>query len=132
MERRLPEFDVSRRKAEARGIMGRTFPEGFASISRMQNSALSRTGKSLLLASVKVSLDVPIVARRMRRLSNPRGGPESQDVLTAMDWDMNSDEEDTSFEACAAFRKAKRRENRPGGRVKTPKEQTESEWAGRC
>ena len=51
-ERYPSEFDVLRRKAEARLVMGRAFPDAFASNLRMESAALSKREKSLLLASV--------------------------------------------------------------------------------
>ena len=72
MERYLPEFDILRRKAEARAEMKGAFPDGSVSILRMPNAALSRAEKSLLLESGQWSLHFPVVARRMRRLSDPR------------------------------------------------------------
>ena len=83
MERALLEFDVLRRKAGARVVIGGALPGASASILRMQNAALSKNGKWLLLASVRGSLDFPIVARRMRRLSDPCGAVAAADVLAA-------------------------------------------------
>ena len=78
MELHLFEFDVSRRKAEARVAKGGAFPDAFASLLRMQNAALKTNGKSLLLASVQGSLDFPTVAKQMRRLFDPCGGVPSK------------------------------------------------------
>lgn len=47
-----PEFDVLRRKAEARVAMGGAFPDSSVSILRVQNAALSGAGKSSHVASV--------------------------------------------------------------------------------
>ena len=102
MERYLPEFDGLRRKEEARVIMGGAFPDASVSILRMQNAALSRNGKSLSLASVQRSLDFPTVAKQMRPLCEPRGGSARQAVLAATDSEMESEEEDLSYEARAA------------------------------
>ena len=56
----------------------------------------------------------------MRRLFDPYGGPASQNGLTATDWDMDSDEEDSSYGPRAAYRKAKRRRKKsPGGTSNT-------------
>ena len=52
MGRYLLKFDVLQREAAARVIMGWPFPDVFASILCMRNASLSRTEKSLLLASV--------------------------------------------------------------------------------
>ena len=104
------ELDVLPRKAQAGEIAGGPFPDGCASIVRMQNAALSRSGKSLLLASVKGSLSFPIPATLMRRLFDPCGEPARQDVLAATDWDMRSDEEDFRYAAEAASRNATNRQ----------------------
>ena len=58
-DRYLLEFDVLRRKADARVVMGGAFPDSCVSILSMQDAAPSRYGKLLLLASVKESLDFP-------------------------------------------------------------------------
>ena len=74
MDPYLFEFDVSRRKAEARVAKGGAFPHAFASLVCMRNAALKTNGESLLLASVRGSLDFPIVAKQMSRLFDPCGG----------------------------------------------------------
>ena len=109
-ERYLLEFDVTRGEAEGRAIMGGAFPDGFVSILRMRNSSLSRTEKSLLLAGAQGSLGLPLVAKQMLRSFDPCGGPARWDVLTATDWDMDSDEGDSSRDDWAAYRKAKNRQ----------------------
>ena len=58
------EFDVLRKKAEARMAMGRGFPDDFVSILRMLNASLSESGKSRALASR--------VRRRCERWRNKR------------------------------------------------------------
>ena len=65
----------------------------------MQRAALARDAKSLLLAGVQGSPDFPRVAKRIRRLFDPCGGPARQDALTATDMDAQSDEADPSHEA---------------------------------
>ena len=57
------EFDVLRRKTEARVVTGGAFLDGFVSILRLQNAALTRAEKSPLLASVQGSSNFPIVAK---------------------------------------------------------------------
>ena len=120
MERYLLEFDALRRKAKSRVVMGGAFPDAFVSILCMQNAALSRRGKSTSPASVQGSSDFPIAAKQMRRLFDPCGGPARQDVLTATDWGMESDEEDFHYESCAANREAKRRRKVSPRGLRTP------------
>ena len=84
------ECDVFRRKAEARAVIGGAFPDGSASVLRMQNAALSRVDKSLFLASVCGPADFPLGAKWMRRLPDPCGGPARQDAPTATDTDVQS------------------------------------------
>ena len=76
-----------------------------ASVSalRMQNTALSRSGKSLALASAQGDLGFPAFARHVRRILGPRGSAARQDVLVAADTGMSS-EEGTDLEACVAHR----------------------------
>ena len=54
-ERYLLEYDVLRRKAEARAIAGRESPDACASALFSRNAALSKNDKSLLLAIVRGS-----------------------------------------------------------------------------
>ena len=82
----------------------------------MQNAAQSKSGKSLLLASVQGSLGIPIVAKQMRRLFEPCGGVAKQDVPAATDSDVDSDEKDLSYEARAEVRKAERARNDSPGK----------------
>ena len=84
------ECDVFRRKAEARAVIGGAFPDGSASVSRLQNRALSRVDKSLSLASVHGSLGFPFCAKWRCRSLDPCGGPARQDVPTAADTDVQS------------------------------------------
>ena len=101
MDRRLLEFDVLRRNAAARAIMGGAFPDGLVSILCMQNAAASWAARSLLRAAVQGSLDLPRAAERMRRLFDPRGGSARRDAPSATDMDRESDEEDLSYDAWA-------------------------------
>ena len=114
MECYLLEFDVLRRKAEARMITGRAFLDGSVSILRMQIAALSRTEKAILPVSVRGSSDFPTAAEQMCRLSDLRAGPARRDVLTATYWDTESDKEDLSNSARAAYRKAEKTTGRTG------------------
>ena len=92
------EFDVLRRKAEARVGVGGAPPDRFASILRMQNAGLSRNGKSLLPASVQRLSDLPLATKQMRRALNPCSRPARKDALSATDWDMDSGGEDPPYE----------------------------------
>ena len=87
-------------------VLGGASSDGFVSISRMQNAALSRTEKSQLLASVQRSLDFPIAATQTRRSCDPPGGAGRQDVPTATDMDAQSDEEDLSYGSSDAYQKS--------------------------
>ena len=69
--------------------MGGAFPDAFASVSRTQNAAPPRNGKSLLLASVQGSLESPFPAKSP--LFQPCGDPGRQDVLTATDLEVESE-----------------------------------------
>ena len=82
-------FDVLRGKAEARAIEGVALPGAFESVSRMQDAALPKNEKSLLLASVQGASGFPIVSEQTRRLSEPCGGVAKQDVLAATDFDSD-------------------------------------------
>ena len=88
--------------------MGEAFPDAFAFILRIQNAAPSKHEESLLLASVPGSSDFPIAAKQMRPSYEPCGGPMRQYVSATTDLDMDSEEEDASYEARVAYRKAKK------------------------
>ena len=113
-ERYLLELEVLRRRAEARDAIGGPFPDAYVPILRMQNAALSRNEKLLLLASVHWSLDFPIAATQMRRLFKTSGSPARQDDLAATDFDMKSEEE-------AAYRKAPKAGTDPPRRPRSTK-----------
>ena len=81
MERFLLEFDMPRTKSEKKILQGLQFPGSFLSILRMQNAVIPRNEKSLVMASVRGSLDYPLVAKQMRQVSQPRGGAHRGDVL---------------------------------------------------
>ena len=96
-----------REKAEARMVMGGGWPGEFASDLSTHNSALSRGGESLSLASFRTTQASPVVSRQMRRLFGPCGGAARQDVLVPADLDA----------AWVAFRRAKRERGKgQGGR----------------
>ena len=52
-------------------------------------------------------MSFPVAVKQMRQLSGLCGWPARRGVLFATDWDTDSDEEDLSFNAWAAFQKAK-------------------------
>ena len=110
--RHLPDSDILRRIADPTMVMGGAFLGGTVSILHMQDAALLRDEKSLLLASVRGSLDLPFAAKQMCRLRGPFGGFARQDVLAAEDIAAKSDEGDLSYQAWAAwlFGKPRKRE----------------------
>ena len=73
----------------------------------MQNAAVSRSDKSLVLASVHVNVGLPAVAKQTRRLFGSRGGAARQDALVTANIDVSSAEK-TDFEALASHRLAKK------------------------
>ena len=95
------------------------FREVCASVLRMQNAFLVRSGRSLDFASAQGNLgtNAPMlhalrkVDAPMRRLFGPRGGAVRQDVLAATGVGGNSDAED-DFAALLAHRGAKQKRGR--------------------
>ena len=85
-------------------VMGAGFPGEFASVLCMQNAALNKNEKSLVLASLGNTLAFPQASAQMRRLFGHCGHASRQDVPVAEDLDTASEEED--FEAWMAYRKA--------------------------
>ena len=73
----------------------------------MWNPALSRSGKSLVLACVQGNLCFPAVAKHLRRLFGPCGVAVRQDVLVAANADVSSGEV-TDFEVRVANPKAEK------------------------
>ena len=67
MDTYLLEFEMLRQRAEARFDMGTGFPDEFASVLCIQNAALSKTEKQLVVASVGSSLVFGNVAAQTRR-----------------------------------------------------------------
>ena len=102
------EFDVLRRMAEARAMMGGAFPDASVFVLCVQNASQSKNGKSLLPASVQGSLDFSIVAKQMRHIFEPRGGVAQKAVLAGTDCGMESEEESSAYEAWAAYREARK------------------------
>ena len=64
--------------------------------------------KSLAMASVQGSLDYPLLAKQMRQISQPVGGVRKEDILNISADAGGTDDEDLSYEAWVAFRKAAR------------------------
>ena len=106
-------FDMLRRRAEARMIMGSGAPDEFVSALCMQNAALTQNGQTLVLASLGNALALQSVSAQMRRLSGPCGYASRQHVLVAAEMDTASEEEDC--EAWMAYRNAKRAKKDGGG-----------------
>ena len=77
----IAEYAPLRRKAEPEIEMGAGAPEQFASILRVDNTALSRQEKSLVLASCHKSLRFDDASASMRRLFGSRGSGGRQDAL---------------------------------------------------
>ena len=72
----------------------------------MQSALLSKNEKSLAMAAVQGSLDCPFLAKQMRQISQLVGGPRRRDVLNFSADSGGVDDEDISYEAWVAFRKA--------------------------
>ena len=111
MERFLLEFDLLRAKAERKIQVGFRFPDSFISVLCMGNGSLSAHQKTLVMASVQGSLDsYPALAKQMRQILQPVGSAQKEDVLmhspTIMADNVGIDEEDLSYEAWVAYRKA--------------------------
>ena len=77
--------------------MGPGFPGAFVSVLRMQNAALTKNEKTMVLASLGNALASTQASAQMRRPFGPRGYASRQDVLVAQDMDTAPEEED--FEA---------------------------------
>ena len=73
--------------------MGGGSPEGFVSILRMHKTALSKYGKSLVLARIRGTLAFAAVAKQMRRLFGSCGSVARQDVVVAADAGLSSRDE---------------------------------------
>ena len=88
--------------------VGARFPNAFVSVLFMQNAALSRQEKSLVLASTLESLAYMDVAMTMRRLFGTCGGAARRNILVAEDADesLGSDKDQGAREA---YRNAKNR-----------------------
>ena len=73
--------------------MGGGSPEGFVPILRMHKAALSKNGKSFLLARIQGALAFATVAKQMRRLFGSCGSVARQDVVVAADAGLSSGDE---------------------------------------
>ena len=62
MDTYIMEFEMLRQKAESRMVMGAGSPDEFASVLRMQNAALNKNEKTLVLASLGNTLAFPQVS----------------------------------------------------------------------
>ena len=111
MERFLLEFDVLRTKAERKIQTGFRFPDSFISVLCMGNAGLTSHQKTLVMASVQGSLDSFLaLAKQMRQILQPVGSTQKEDVLMTappiMSDNVEVDDEDTSYDAWVAWRKA--------------------------
>ena len=88
------EFDMLRKKAAARMLMGSGLPGGFVPSAGMRNAALTKNEKTLVLASLQDTLAFPEVSAQMRRVFGPRGYGSRQDVLESAEMGTVSEEED--------------------------------------
>ena len=77
----IAEYDLPRKKAESIMEMGAGFPGQFVSILRMDNAALSRREKSLVMASCHDSLRFEGASASTRELFGSRGGGRRQGAL---------------------------------------------------
>ena len=75
------EDDLARGQAEAKGEMGAGSPDHFASIFRVDNAALPRHEKSLVVATCHKSLRIEGASANLRRLFDSRGSGSRQDAL---------------------------------------------------
>ena len=109
-------------------LMGRGFQDVFAPILCMQNAALAKSERSLMLASIQNTPPFPAATNQMCRLFGPRGNAARQDVLLAADMETAPEEEDCA--ARAAYGKAdkeKRKEKGGKDRGKTGKSEDREE-----
>ena len=68
MDTCIMEFEMLREKAESPVLMGSGLPNAFISVLCMQNAALSKNGKTAVLASSGNALAFPQASAQMRRL----------------------------------------------------------------
>ena len=84
----------------------------------------------LAVSERPVRFHLPVAAKRMRRLFDPRGGAGRQDVLAAADVDAHSDGEDLSYEAWGANRKAGEKGGNPIKKLGETGQYSQGRWAG--
>ena len=93
--------------------MGGAIPETFASVSCMRNTSLSRSEKSLVLASVRGNSEIAATTRRTRRLFGSCAGAARQGVLEATDVEVNPIYDD--YADWVAYRQAEKRKEKTDG-----------------
>ena len=76
----LTQFEIARRKAEARLPNGGGFPEAFLSVLRIHKAGLAMNQKFMVLTSTCVDTDLDVEMRHMRRILGPRGMTAKQDA----------------------------------------------------
>ena len=104
MDTFLLEFDILRRKAEARMSVRAGDPDEFFVCTLHAKCVSLENERQLAMASVRSSLSHAHAAAQMRRLFGNIGSARNQDALVAQDMDAVSGEE--NFEAWAAYREA--------------------------
>ena len=97
--------------------MGAGSPEQFISILRMDDAALSRQEKPLVMASCHKSLRFEDASANMPRLFGLRGGGSRQDALLTEEA-AESPLSDTDLDVLAAYRKANKNRGRARKRRK--------------
>ena len=109
VDENIAEYDLLRQKAEPEMEMGAGFPEQFASKLNMDNAALSRHEKSLVMASCHESLRPEDASANMRRLFGSRGSGSRQDALLTEEA-AESCASDEDLDVLAANGKVEKRE----------------------
>ena len=74
----IPEYDLLRRKAKSKMEMGTGSPAQFTPVLRMDNAAVPRHAKSLVMARCQKSLRFEDVSANLRRLFGSRGTPRER------------------------------------------------------
>ena len=77
------EYDLLRRKADAKMEMGTGFPDQFVTKLRLNHVVFSRHAKSAVVVSSHNSLRFKDASANSRRLFGPRGGGSRQGALIA-------------------------------------------------
>ena len=115
----IMEFEMLRRKAEARMVMGFGYRDEFAAVLCMQHAGQTKDEKIMALARFGNTLASPQAPPHVRRPFGPCGYATRQDVVGPQGMGAASEKED--FEAWAAYRKAKRVKKEGGGQGKRDK-----------